>query len=853
MAPANPQMLSVLATLACIMTSDCGSNRTAAAMADSVPTAVAVRAKSPPKLDGRDDDAVWQIAPKFDDFHEFQPKEDGPPRFRTTFQVAYDDQYIYVFVRAFDPHPDSLMRALTRHDIRGPSDQLKIILDPYHDRRSGFEFSVNPDGVRREYAITDDRNEDGSWDGIWSAATRVDSVGWTAEFRVPFSQLKYSRGEKHTFGFGLWRDIERFKERTSWPYYRNSKAGFVSQLGDLTGIDGIPAPHQLEVTPYAVTKSTTRQTASGYDQLQTGTLGLDLLYGITPNVTLAATVNPDFGQVEADPSVLNLGAFETFFQEKRPFFVQDAGRYSFKINCNQTNCNGEGLFYSRRIGRSPQLAGIFGDASSPTSTPIAGAAKLTGRTESGLSVGLLNAYTNRLPGVNGSTIEPGTNYAMVRAVQDFDHGQGSIGLIGTAVNRSLDARTNPFLTREAYVGGADFRRRFLGGQYELSGSLTGSHIAGTAPSIANIQRDAVHYFQRPDGELNFDPTRQSLNGDAEELIFEKLGGGIIRFQTSYQRQSAGYEPNDLGFLLRADEQNWTTWAALELFQATKYYRRLNLNFNAVNSWTTNGLQLDHGVNMNGHWNLPNNWFIHLGATYNQIGETFCDRCTRGGPAVRQSPRFSPWFGFDGDDRLRLVPHVFVNFSTGDNGTSHAAFWSPSMDFKLSSQLLGSLGFSVGDNHDNTQWYGNFGDGAGAHYAFARLDQRTVSVTARATYTMTPNLTLEFYGAPFVTSGTFSGIRELSATPGASSYDARFKPFAPPSGASTGFDFRQLRANTVLRWEYRPGSTIFAVWTHGRDGFDPTNPNRSVPEEFNDLFGLHPQNTVLLKVAYWINR
>ena len=845
-------MLSVIAALACIVTSAGVPLQSTQVAADSVPTAIAVRAISPPKLDGRDDDAIWQIAPKFDDFHEFQPKEDGPPRFRTTFQVAYDDQYIYVFVRAFDPHPDSLMHALSRHDVRGPSDQLKIIFDPYHDRRSGFEFSVNPDGVRREFAITEDRNEDPSWDGVWSVATRVDSVGWTAEFRVPFSQLKYSRADKHTFGFGLWRDIERFKERTSWPYYRGSKAGFMSQLGDLKGLDGIPAPHQLEVTPYTVAKSTTRQSATGYDQLQSGTVGLDLLYGITPNVTLAATVNPDFGQVEADPSVLNLGAFETFFQEKRPFFVQDAGRYSFNINCNITTCNGEGLFYSRRIGRSPHLAGTFGDASSPTSTPIAGAAKLTGRTESGLSVGLLNAYTNRMPGVNGGTIEPGTNYAMVRAVQDFDRGQGSIGLIGTAVNRSLDALTSPFLTREAYVGGADFRRRFFSGQYELSGSLTGSHIAGSAPSVAAIQRDAVHYYQRPDGGLHVDPARTSLNGDAEELIFEKQGGAI-RFQTSYQRQSAGYEPNDLGFLLRADEQSWSTWAALELFQATRYYRRINLNFNGWNSWTTNGLQLDHAVNVNGHWNLPSNWWIHMGGTYNQIGETFCDRCTRGGPAVRQSPRFNPWVGLDGDDRLRLVPHLFANLINTDNGTSHSTNLSPSVDFKLSSQLLGSVGFSVGDNHDNTQWYGNFTDGAGTHYAFARLDQRTVSVTARATYTMTPNLTLEFYGAPFITSGTFSGIRELSATPGASSYDARFKPFAPPAGAPTGFDFRQLRANTVLRWEYRPGSTIFAVWTHGRDGFDPTNPNRTVSDEFNGLFGLHPQNTVLIKVAYWINR
>lgn len=362
-------------------------------------TAVAVRAEQPPRIDGKDDDAVWRAAPAFSDFHEFLPREDGPPRFRTEFKVAYDDRNFYVFIRAFDPQPDSLMHALSRHDVRGPSDQLKILIDPYHDRRSGYEFAVNPDGVKREYSISADRDEDVSWNGVWDVATSIDSLGWTAEFRIPLSQLRFARSPTHVFGFGIWRDIERFKERVSWPYYRGSRNGLTSQLGDVTGISGLPSKHNLEIVPYAVAKNLSRPLPAGFGRVQQETVGGDLKFGVTTNLTLDATVNPDFGQVEADPAVLNLSAFESFFPEQRPFFVEGAALYQFNVNCSIVNCSGEGLFYSRRIGRSPSLRNSYGDAGSPTATPIAFAAKLTGRLSHGLSIGILDALT---PGVAGT-------------------------------------------------------------------------------------------------------------------------------------------------------------------------------------------------------------------------------------------------------------------------------------------------------------------------------------------------------------------------------------------------------------------------------------------------------------------
>src|SRR5213079_2622666 len=367
--------------------------------------ASAVRAASPVVIDGRDDDAVWRLAPAITQFREFQPKEDGDPRYATEAKVAYDDRNLYVFIRAFDPHPDSILKLLARRDVRAATDQLKIMIDSYHDRRNGFEFAVNPAGVKRDYAVYNDRQEDDAWDAVWDVATQVDSLGWTAEFEIPLSQLRYVPRDTNVFGFGVWRDIQRYNERESWPLYRNSQAGISSQLGELTGLAGLPSPRRPEVAPYLLTKNVSLPLAGGtFDRSQKLTAGADLRYGLTPSLTLDATVNPDFGQVEQDPAVLNLSAFESYFQERRPFFVQGAGILHFAVNCSQVNCNNEGLFYSRRIGRAPQLD--YGEPGSPTATTIYGAAKLTGRLPGGQTVGVLDAVTQSAASPLGETMEP---------------------------------------------------------------------------------------------------------------------------------------------------------------------------------------------------------------------------------------------------------------------------------------------------------------------------------------------------------------------------------------------------------------------------------------------------------------
>jgi hypothetical protein len=820
--------------------------------------ASAVRADQAPAIDGRDTDPVWRNAPASSDFLEFSPTEGKAPRFKTEFKVAYDDRHIYIFIRAYDPHPDSIMTALTRRDVRGPSDQLKVMIDSYNDKRSGFEFAVNPIGVKRDYAMYNDNQEDDAWDGIWDVATTIDSLGWTAEFRIPFSQLRYANLKEHTFGFAIWRDIERYKERTSWPLYRGSQAGISSQLGLLQGVRDITPFHRVELVPYVVAKNSSIEKtsapvgASPWARTQKMSAGADLKYGITPNLTLDATVNPDFGQVEADPSVVNLSAFETFFQERRPFFVEGTGLYRFDINCSIVTCSSEGLFYSRRIGRSPQLFGRYADAASPNVSPILAATKLTGRVGRGLNVGVLDAVTGRVEGTLDRTTEPRTNYTVLRAQQDMRGGQTSIGVIGTGVIRSLDVWSDQFLRRNAYVVGSNLTHRWSRSRWELTANASHSTVSGSKQSLLSTQLNSVHLYQRPDGGLVVDPSRTSLSGHEEQITFGKFGGNMIHFQTAYDRRSEGYEINDLGFLRRANQQTFNNWIQFAFRNPTTLYRQATMNFNAWEYWTIGGLQLEQAVNTNWHINLANNMWVHFGGTISKLGSSYCDNCARGGPAVRISPQYNYNVGWQGDDRRHIVPNLFISAGNSDNGRSHYVEVNPEIQLVPMSQLQLDITGDYFVNHDNTQWLGNFTDAAGTHYSFARLEQQQRSLGVRISYTATPTLSFQLYSAPFVSRGQYSDVRELSADPRARNYANRFVPFAPPPGSSLGFDVLQLRSTSIVRWEFRPGSTLFGVWTHGRDGFDPRFNERGVRSEFNDLFALHPDNTFLIKLAYWLN-
>ena len=812
-------------------------------------TAVAQRANVAPVIDGKDNDAVWRVAPVLRDFRQFQPTENADPSLPTEARIAYDAHNVYVFVRAFDTHPDSIKKLLARRDVRICCDQIKIVIDSYHDRRTGFEFAVNPGGVKRDYAMYgDDQQEDDAWDGVWEVATQVDSAGWTAEFRIPLSQLRYAHLPSNVFGFGIWRDIDRHGgERVGWPLYRTSRRGFVSQLGDLVGLEGLEAPRRLELAPYTVAKNVP---APGFARDQQFTVGADIKYGITSNITVDATVNPDFGQVEADPSVVNLTSFETFFQERRPFFVEGTGIFSFGVNCNIVNCSGEGLFYSRRVGRGPQLSGLYGDATSPTSSRILGAAKMTGRLPGGLTIGALEGVTQREQGPGDKTIEPFTNYGAVRLMQDFRNGKSGIGFMATAVNRNLDQWSSDFLRGHAYVGAADFRHRFHKDQYEVAGSFDLSTVGGSPAAITRTQQNSTHNYQRPDDNVAFDSTRTSLSGDAEELLFTKQSG-FIRFQTSYMRRSPGFEINDLGILFRSDQQGWNNWGSFNWQKPNKLFQRAFWNFNWWQFWTTVGLPTDRAANTNFHGQFKNQWWMHVGGTVGNLGDIFCDRCARGGPALRGDQYIAPWFGLQYDQRAAVVPSVFLNFFKGDRGHSRSTNVSPQVDLRVSSQFRGSVGYSVSHNIADAQDLNSVIDATGTHYRFAHLDQRTTSLSFRVDYTATPTLTVQVYAAPFVSKGQWSNVRELSSTPRASRYEDRFQPFAGPGPGD--FNLKFFNSNFVIRWEYKPGSTLYLVWNQGRFDSEPTVGSRSAAGDFRKLFDAYPSNTFLIKASYWLNR
>jgi len=763
-----------------------------------VVTCVAIHLLRAPTFDARLDDPAWREVPPVAAFRQYKPRDDAEPTFRTEFRVGYDERNLYVLVRAYDPHPDSIVGIVTRRDGMSESDEIGIYIDGNADHRTGYEFYVNAAGVQRDVALSGDVREDVSWDAVWSAVTRVDSLGWVAEFRIPFSQIRFPAADRHAFGFLVDRQIPRLAEHVSWPAYHTSRSGIVSQFGVLDGLVGITGAPSAEVSPFARVQST-----------GTGSLSAGADFRVRPvsNVTLDGTVMPDFGQVEADPSVVNLSTIETFYPEHRPFFLDGAGTFRVGFNCLAFLCGNDGLFYSRRIGQG--------------GAPIYAAAKLAGRTNGGLTIGALAASTGQAPGPDASSLAPPTTYGMARAVLDSRDGQSGASLVATLVGRR---------TGSAMVGGGTFRHKFGDGQYEVWGSASASRVGGSEQAIAALQRNSVHDLQRVD-DPRIDTARTSLAGDQEEIAVGKYGGSLV-FETAYARQSRGYDPNDMGYLQRADEQTFQGWLGYSDRTPRGIYQRWWANVNHWDTWNAAGMRLETAMNTNAHMLLTSNWQLNGGVTVGHLAGPMCDHCARGGPALRIEPQVASFIDVVGDDRARFAPELYIPYMVSDDGRTRSIMIEPSVAVRLMAQLSFSVGVVAGRNRDNTQWLGNFTDSGVTRYSFARLDQQTRSLTLRASYAATPRLSLQTYVAPFASDGDYSDVRALSATPRADSYDDRFVPFPPPTATPSSFAVRELRATTVLRWEYAPGSALFAVWAH-----DPTAGG----------------DVLTLKMSYWIGR
>ncbi len=808
----------------------------------------ATRAVTPPAIDGRSLDAVWDEAVPVTEFRQFDPVEDGEPAFKTEARFAYDDRNLYVLVRAFDPHPDSIMALLSRRDERTQSDYIRVVVDSYHDKRTGYQFMVNPAGVQRDIYLFNDSQEDVTWNAVWEVKTSIDSLGWVAEFRIPLNQLRFGNKAEHTFGVGIHREIARLNERSSWPLWRRTQFGIASQLGEIQGIRGIGGNRRVELQPYSVQSSESVPRGTEFGRALRSSVGADMKVGLSSNLTLDATINPDFGQVEADPAVLNLTAFEQFFQERRPFFLEGTGIFSFAIDCNDGECTGP--FYSRRIGRSPQAGFLSSDAGSvPHSTTILGAAKVTGRLGTGTSIGIMNALSAREAVGDSLTVEPRTNYFVARVQQDLRGGRSGFGAIVSATNRDLDAHTEDLLRRDAYSAGVDMRHRFgPSDNLQLSGHALGTTVRGSAASIAATQRSGVHLYQRPDDSIEYDSDRTSLSGMSLGLGLGKQGGGVTRFHTGVWYRGPGLEINDVGFLQRANNMGQSNWFALMYQQPKAFYRRLQINFNQWNSWFSDGQSTGHGGNINLNGQLKNMWYFY-GGMGAETGR-HCGACLRGGPALWEQPSMFFFSGFGGDSRKTVVPDF--NFSGGrsDNGRSYRYSVSPSVSIRLKSSFSASVGMSFSKNLLDRQWVGNFGviGSDTTHYTIARLDQKTMSLNTRINWTASPTLSLQVYAQPFTTGGEYSDWRRVRDH-SERDYAAQYEPFRPGS-TPRGFNFKQFRSNTVMRWEYRPGSALFLVWQQGRTQDDQDPSQFNARKDFRTLFDAHPNNTLLIKASYW---
>ncbi len=811
------------------------------------------------RVSGAVADEVWRDAPATDAFVQREPQEGGEPSQRTEFRVAYDAATLYIQVRAFDTEPDKILTYLTRRDEDSPCDWLYVMIDSYHDRRTAYEFGVNPSGVKRDSYWFNDNLSDQSWDAVWDVSVTRDARGWSAEFRIPFSQLRFNPADSTTFGFAVRRQIGRLNEASTWPLLARSANGYVSSFGELGGLSKIGAPKRLELLPYIV-GDLTRNHPEGnplIDGVNPGAAaGLDMKYALTTGLTLTASVNPDFGQVEADPAVVNLTAFETFFNERRPFFVEGSGNFNFGLDCNDGACTG--LFYSRRIGRTPQGNedlpsddGIYTDA--PSQTAILGAAKLTGRVGH-YSIGVLQAFTRRASAsiwqsglVSQQDVEPATSYSLGRVRREFAN-QSSIGFMLTSTNRQLTPETQ-FLAGTANTAGTDWDLRFKT-RYAIQGYLVGSSIVGDPEAIERLQEDSRHYFQRPDlTSVTFDPTRTSLNGGAGQIGVAKIGGEFVRFNFNGSFKSPGFDINDVGFLRRADQRSSNNWLQFRSDRPNRVFRSRMINFNMWRAWNYDGDRLWGGENINAHATFVNNW--STGGGYNWRHTGLDDRGTRGGPAVRTNPGYGIWYYVNTDPRRSFAVNYFGSVGSDSYGTSWREF-SPEIVYRPVPRLLTTVGFRYSRSIDDSQWVNQITD-ASNHYVFAHIDQTTFALTGRLNYTMTPNLSLQLYAQPFVSTGDYGHYKELTATPRSPIYSERYMPYAYDQVANGNPDFnaKSFRTTNVLRWEYRPGSTLFVVWQQARE-------NDFVPGGFRfgrdvrDIFGVAPKNVFLVKLAYWFN-
>ena len=852
-------------------------------------------------LDGALDEAVWAAAPAATNFTQQDPKDGEPATQQTEVRFVYDDDALYIGARMHDDQGAKGVRTfLSRRDQQRDGDYLLFVLDTYHDHSGRTMFQINPSGVKYD-AGQASPSADPSWDPVWDVATRIDEKGWSAELRIPFAQLRFPKDSVQMWGMQIWRFVERLNETSMWSYWRKNESGGPQHFGHLESLRTSQKRAGVELMPYVVGKAAYVEPGQSGTPFETNReygwrAGGDLKMLLTSTLTLDATFNPDFGQVEADPAVVNLSAFETFFEEKRPFFVSGSGMFGFgSFSCFYcSNVSSMSLFYSRRIGRNPQ-GFVTQDAQythSPDNTTILGAAKITGRTASGLQVGLLNAVTasEKAKAIDDGghrfeeEVEPLTNYFVGRVKKNFRNGDYTFGAIGTSVVRRFDnPELEELIPAHAEAVGFDWNLGWKKRTYSLMGNFALTQVSGSEETLQRLQRSSARYFQRPDRDHGsnslftdkLDPDLTSMRGfGGYARLAKDAGSWMGEVQTNFR--SPGFEANDMAFLTRADY----VWMNANLVRAwtkpTKYYRRLDFTVGGQQQLNFDGDINDRQLHVWAGTETPFYWW--WSGSVQHRPRVLDDRLTRGGAVVERAAGTSAWFDVNTDSRKRMVFGFGPNWSWNEEG---AQSFGGYVDLRLKPATNLTVSFSPSYNRSqgSAQFVRRFDDASATHFfnqrvVFADIEQKTLSFNTRVSATFTPTLTLEVVAQPFISSGEYSHFKEFVAPRGLAKrefaagqlgtrtdangnlvymLDADGDPnTASLEFGNPDFNVRSLIGNAVLRWEYRPGSTLFLVWQQERAGSSPVG-DFNFSRDSEALFNQHANNIFLIKMSYWLPR
>jgi hypothetical protein len=883
-------------------------SHSAAAHALPSPRIQAMRRVIPLAVDGRLDEAIWAEAQPGTDFRQAQPKPGENAVQKTEIRVLYDDDALYVGARMLDDRGAAGVRSqLTRRDqFATNSDVIEVIFDTYHNHIGRTIFAVAPSGAKRDQGQATEF-ADPSWDPVWEVKTNIDSTGWTAEFRIPFSQLRFARDSIQSWGMQVWRTHSRTNEVSMWSFWGPDEAGGPSRFGHIDGISpGRGAVRRLEVLPYVVGRYSYLQPSLDpndpfYKQRDADArFGADLKYLLTSNVTLDATINPDFGQVEVDPAVVNLSAFETFFPERRPFFVEGSGTFGFGgFNCFFcSNVSSLSLFYTRRIGRAPQGSSPSGTeyADRPDASTILGAAKVTGQTRNGFTIGVLNALTAREHATIQRTVgpdtaqevEPLTNYFVGRLKKDFNRGNLVFGGMVTSVVRDLDdPLLKSRLNAHSEAVGFDWNARWKNRAWSWVGNLAFTNNSGDTAAIQRLQTSSARYFLRPDRQSGgngflsdrYDPRATRLRGLGGYSRFAK-DAGKVNFETAVNWRTPGFEANDLAFNTRADYFWMNTNLALSFSRPTSWYRNYFVVAGSQREYNWDGDRTDTQFHAGAFGQLLNYWSVNFfGIRRTDVED---DRLLRGGPVVI---RPGNWFfnaDINSDSRKRVSLNLNPNMSRGDKG-NRSYYLGVGVDIRAASNITIGLSPSFSRSTGVMQYVTAVSDPTntaffGSRYILSDLLQKTVGFDTRVNMTFSPTLTFELYAQPFISSVHFARFKQVAAPRTqtlqvfgedvgtvATQLDQNGRvatytidpdgtgPAAPFEVANPDFVTRSLRGNAVLRWEYRPGSTLFLVWTRTGSNDDGRLGDLDFSRDLDALFGAKSDNIFLVKVNFWLNR